>query len=63
MPDLQALGQARRDSIAALKAGVLEALAAGMSEQEAARRAGVDRMTVRAWAGKPRKSRPKGIAA
>ena len=35
-----------------LKLGVLEAIAGGMSEVEAARRAGVSRNTVRAWLGK-----------
>ena len=35
-----------------VKLGVLEAVAGGMSEVEAARRAGVSRNTVRAWLGK-----------
>jgi transposase len=37
---------------AELRAAVLAALAAGVSESAAARRAGVGRMTVRGWAGK-----------
>ena len=36
----------------AVRAAVRKALAAGMSEAEASRRAGVSRMTVRKWAGK-----------
>lgn len=35
-----------------LKAAVLVALSAGLPEADVARRAGVDRMTVREWAGK-----------
>jgi hypothetical protein len=35
-----------------LRAGVLAEIAGGMSEVEAARLGGVDRMTVRAWRGK-----------
>ena len=37
---------------AQLKAAVRAAVAAGMSESEAARQAGVSRMTVRSWLGK-----------
>jgi hypothetical protein len=37
---------------AILKTVVLQALAQGRSEAEVARSAGVDRMTIRAWAGK-----------
>lgn len=57
--DLAALRQARdaakddydeRQSI--LRAGVLRALEAGGAEAAVAREAGVDRMTVRSWAGK-----------
>ena len=43
----------RRDRDA-LRVAVRRAVAAGMSESEAARRAGVTRMTVRAWLGKTR---------
>lgn len=57
--DLQALGRGRRDAkrifdeaTAILRAGVLRALEAGRSEVEVAAAAGVDRMTVRSWAGK-----------
>jgi hypothetical protein len=35
-----------------LRAGVLRALAAGRTEVEVALTAGVDRMTIRKWAGK-----------
>lgn len=35
-----------------VRAAVLEELAAGQPEAAVARRAGVDRMTVRRWAGK-----------
>lgn len=57
--DLRALGEARRkareayeEANAVLRAGVLRALEEGRSEVEIASTAGVDRMTVRAWAGK-----------
>lgn len=57
--DLADLGHRRREARAALdtatealRAGVLRALEGGMPEAEAARRAGVDRMTVRKWQGK-----------
>lgn len=57
--DLTALGEARRaakeafdETTAVLRAGVLRALEAGRAEAEVARAAGVDRMTVRSWAGK-----------
>ena len=36
----------------ALRAAVRAAVAAGMSESEASRQAGVSRMTVRSWLGK-----------
>jgi DNA invertase Pin-like site-specific DNA recombinase len=36
-----------------VRAAVLEELAAGQPEAAVARDAGVDRMTVRRWAGKP----------
>lgn len=35
-----------------LRTAVCEAVAAGMSESEAARQVGVTRMTIRAWLGK-----------
>lgn len=41
-----------REATARLKAGVLRALEEGRSEAEVARTAGIDRMTLRAWAGK-----------
>lgn len=57
--DLVALGRARKDAkrkfdeaTAILRAGVLRALEEGRAEAEVARQAGVDRMTVRSWAGK-----------
>jgi hypothetical protein len=57
--DLEALARARAEAAAvlaertaALRDAVLQALASGESEASAARRAGVDRMTVRKWAGK-----------
>jgi hypothetical protein len=57
--DLAKLGQERRDAqraldekTAILKAAVLRALEKGRAEAEVARTAGVDRMTVRKWAGK-----------
>ncbi len=57
--DLGLLGRARHDAktafdeaTATLRAGVLRALEDGRAEAEVARAAGVDRMTVRAWAGK-----------
>jgi hypothetical protein len=57
--DLAKLGRERNSdkrtygaSNAALKTGVLAALADGRSESEVARTAGIDRMTVRKWAGK-----------
>lgn len=57
--DLGELGRARVTAIAAereatgiLRAAVLRALEAGRTEAEVARAAGVDRMTVRKWAGK-----------
>jgi hypothetical protein len=43
---------AEREATAKLRAGVLRALEAGRAEAEVARQAGVDRMTVRSWAGK-----------
>jgi hypothetical protein len=60
--DLARLGQDRADAsvvlaerTAVLRAGVLRALEAGDSEVSVARTAGVDRMTVREWAGKSRR--------
>jgi DNA-directed RNA polymerase specialized sigma24 family protein len=57
--DLRTLGEARRnakeaydEATAILRAGVLRALEENRSEAEIARTAGVDRMTVRSWAGK-----------
>jgi DNA-directed RNA polymerase specialized sigma24 family protein len=57
--DLAKLGRTRQDAQRALadatsllRAGVLRALEEGRSEAEVARSAGVDRMTVRSWAGK-----------
>lgn len=57
--DLEALGRTRRlakealdEAAAVLRAGVLRALEEGRAEAEVARAAGVDRMTVRTWAGK-----------
>ena len=57
--DLRALGEARRkaretfdEATAILRAGVLRALEDNRAEAEVAREALVDRMTVRAWAGK-----------
>lgn len=57
--DLHALGEARRkakeeyeEANAILRAGVLRALEEGRAEAEVARTAGVDRQTVRSWAGK-----------
>jgi hypothetical protein len=57
--DLGELGRARADAkraadeaTAILRAGVLRALEEGREETEVARTAGVDRQTVRAWAGK-----------
>lgn len=58
--NLEALGQARtkakaavEEATAVLRAGVLRAMEApGSSEAQIAREAGVDRMTVRKWAGK-----------
>ncbi|GAA0739286.1 hypothetical protein Drose_04095 [Dactylosporangium roseum] len=57
--DLAGLGRDRSDAKAAydeataiLRAGVLRALEEGREETEVARTAGVDRQTVRAWAGK-----------
>lgn len=44
----EALAEARE----ALREAVLASLAEGMPESQAARLAGVDRMTVRSWAGK-----------
>ena len=44
--------QVERRATERLKIAVLEAIAGGMSEVEAARRAGVSRNTVRAWLGK-----------
>lgn len=40
------------------KAAALAALASGDSERAVADRLGVDRLTVRAWAGKPRRAKP-----
>lgn len=57
--DLAALGRSRTearrvfdDATSLLRAGVLRALEDGRAEAEVARSAGVDRMTVRKWAGK-----------
>ncbi|MCW2765686.1 MAG: hypothetical protein JWO11_1645 [Nocardioides sp.] len=57
--DLSALGRDRADAkrvldekTAILRAGVLRALEENRAEAEVARQAGVDRMTVRSWAGK-----------
>lgn len=57
--DLAKLGRERADArrvldekTAILRAGVLRALEDGRAEAEVARTAGVDRMTVRKWAGK-----------
>lgn len=57
--DLAKLGRARADAKRAydqqteiLRAGVLRALEDGRAEAEVARTAGIDRMTVRTWAGK-----------
>lgn len=57
--DLAALGAARKaaktvldEATEVLRAGVLRALEEGQAEAEVARTAGVDRMTVRTWAGK-----------
>lgn len=57
--DLTALGRARaeaqrafNDATEILRAGVLRALEDGRAEAEVARSAGIDRMTVRKWAGK-----------
>lgn len=62
MADLEVLGRERAEAVsmlaektAALRVVVLEALAAGESEVSVARRASVDRMTVREWAGKSRR--------
>jgi hypothetical protein len=62
--ELVGLGRARQDAkraydeaTAVLRAGVLRALEAGRAEAEVARAAGVDRMTVRDWAGKRRADR------
>lgn len=57
--DLAKLGRDRADAnrdfgekTAILKAAVLRALEEGRAEAEIARTAGIDRMTVRTWAGK-----------
>lgn len=57
--DLAKLGRDRADAkrvlrevTATLRAGVVQALTEGRSESEVARTAGIDRQTVRAWAGK-----------
>lgn len=57
--DLAALGRDRQEArrvaeekTALLRAGVLQALEEGRDETEVAQTAGVDRQTVRAWAGK-----------
>ncbi|MGK5737231.1 hypothetical protein [Micromonospora sp. URMC 103] len=57
--DLAKLGRERAEAkrvfdekTAILRAGVLRALEEGRAEAEVARTAGVDRMTVRKWAGK-----------
>ncbi|MEU3455551.1 hypothetical protein ABZ671_18415 [Micromonospora sp. NPDC006766] len=57
--DLAKLGRERTDAkrvldekTAILRAGVLRALEEGRAEAEVARTAGVDRQTVRKWAGK-----------
>ena len=44
--------KAVRDALDATQAAAVAALADGMTESEVARLAGVDRMTVRKWAGK-----------
>ena len=56
---LESLGRDRATAVemlaertALLRVGVLQALEAGESESGVARQAGVDRMTVRKWAGK-----------
>lgn len=58
-PDIDSLGAERTQCVVALmqitaelQEAVREAVANGMSESEAARRAGVTRMTVRSWLGK-----------
>jgi hypothetical protein len=58
-PDLAPLRRAREDARRALddatsilRAGVVRALEGGRAEAEVARSAGVDRMTIRRWAGK-----------
>lgn len=50
--DYDRAGEAFEAAKNALRVEVLAALADGMSEVEAAQRAGVTRMTVRKWAGK-----------
>lgn len=50
--DYDRAGEAFEAARDALREAVLSALSAGMSEVEAAQRAGVTRMTVRKWAGK-----------
>jgi DNA-binding CsgD family transcriptional regulator len=59
MPELEDAGRARAEAQNALdektkelKTEVLRALAEGRAEAEVARAAGIDRMTVRKWAGK-----------
>lgn len=49
---LQRARQRVTEATEAVRAAVVEAVAGGMSEVEAARQAGVTRMTVRAWLGK-----------
>lgn len=50
--DRDAAKRAFDEATAILRAAVLRALDEGRAEAEVARTAGVDRMTVRAWAGK-----------
>lgn len=42
----------REEAVEQLKRAVVYAVGEGMTESEAARRAGVQRMTIRAWVGK-----------
>ena len=51
----QALATSREDLVSAVVTG----RKAGISEVRLAELAGVDRMTVRAWLGKPQKRRPR----
>lgn len=49
---LRAARREAQEASDAAKAAAREAVAAGMSESEAARRVGVTRMTIRKWTGK-----------